>query len=127
MQLGFSFVIAWRGGSRGSVKVVENIHEMVQAAARAQDAGFDYILDKLFLERQEDGSEVMDPAKSEQELQAVIARIQQALVSSARTRHAAAGLPGARQHQPARADGRQLARLHAAAEGLPHADAAPGA
>ena len=79
VQLGFSFVITWRGGSRGDVKVVENIQEMVQAAARAQDAGFDYISYKPFLERQEDGSEVMDPAKSEQELQAVIARIQQAL------------------------------------------------
>lgn len=79
VQLGFSFVITWQGGSRGSVKVIENIHEMVMAAKRASDAQFDYISFKPFLERQEDGAEVMDPAKTEAELQAVIARIQQNL------------------------------------------------
>jgi hypothetical protein len=36
LQLGFSFVITWKGGSRGAVKVVENIHEMVMAARRAR-------------------------------------------------------------------------------------------
>ncbi|MCA8973220.1 MAG: hypothetical protein KDC98_00790, partial [Planctomycetes bacterium] len=36
---------------------------------------FDYISFKPFLERQDDGAEVMDPAKSEAELQAVVARI----------------------------------------------------
>ena len=40
------------------------------------DASFDYISFKPFLERQEDGSEVLDPAKTEAELQAVLARIQ---------------------------------------------------
>ncbi|MBL9077281.1 MAG: radical SAM protein [Planctomycetes bacterium] len=79
VQLGFSFVITWLGGSRGEVKVIENIHEMVMAAKRASDAQFDYISFKPFLERQQDGAEVMDPAKTEAELQAVIARIQQNL------------------------------------------------
>ncbi|MBL8754826.1 MAG: radical SAM protein [Planctomycetes bacterium] len=79
LQVGFSFVITWKGGSRGDVKVIENIHEMVQASKRASDAMFDYISFKPFLERQEDGAEVMDPAKTEAELQAVIARIQQNL------------------------------------------------
>ncbi|MFK7741995.1 MAG: radical SAM protein [Planctomycetota bacterium] len=76
LNLGFSFVITWTGGSRGDVKIVENIHEMVMASKRASDAQFDYISFKPFLERQEDGAEVMDPAKTEAELQAVIARIQ---------------------------------------------------
>jgi len=76
LSMGFSFVITWVGGSRGEVKVVENIHEMVAAAKRASDASFDYISFKPFLERQEDGAEVLDPAKTEAELQAVIARIQ---------------------------------------------------
>lgn len=76
VQLGFSYVITWKGGSRGDVKIVENIHEMVMAAKRASDAQFDYISFKPFLERQQDGAEVMDPAKTEAELQAVIARIQ---------------------------------------------------
>lgn len=93
VQLGFSFVITWRGGSRGDVKIVENIHEMVAAAARAQDSGFDYISFKPFLERQADGSEVMDPGKVEQTLQAVIARIQQSLQQA---REHAAARPGFR-------------------------------
>jgi organic radical activating enzyme len=79
LQVGFSFVITWKGGSRGEVKIVENIHEMVMAAQRASDSQFDYISFKPFLERQADGAEVMDPAKTEAELQAVTARIQQNL------------------------------------------------
>jgi organic radical activating enzyme len=82
LQVGFSFVITWKGGSRGAVKVIENIHEMVMAAKRASDAMFDYISFKPFLERHEDGAEVMDPAKTEAELQAVIARIQQNLAEA---------------------------------------------
>ncbi len=82
LQVGFSYVITWKGGSRGAVKIVENIHEMVMAARRASDAQFDYISFKPFLERQDDGAEVMDPAKSEGELQAVIARIQQNLADA---------------------------------------------
>jgi pyruvate-formate lyase-activating enzyme len=82
LQVGFSFVITWKGGSRGAVKVIENIHEMVMASQRASDAMFDYISFKPFLERQEDGAEVMDPAKTEAELQAVIARIQQNLADA---------------------------------------------
>ena len=82
LQLGFSFVITWKGGSRGAVKIIENIHEMVMAAKRASDASFDYISFKPFLERQEDGAEVMDPAKTDGELQAVIARIQQNLADA---------------------------------------------
>ena len=76
LQMGFSFVITWVGGSRGEVKIVENIHEMVLASKRASDALFDYISFKPFLERQEDGAEVMDPNKTEAELQAVVSRIQ---------------------------------------------------
>jgi len=86
--VGFSFVITWHGGSRGDVKVVENIHEMVAAAERARLAGFDYISFKPFLERQADGAEVMDPQKTAAELDAVIARIR-AAVDEARA--AAAG------------------------------------
>jgi len=85
LQMGFSFVITWVGGSRGEVKIVENIHEMVMASKRASDAMFDYISFKPFLERQEDGAEVMDPAKSEVELQAVVARIQNNLEEARNT------------------------------------------
>lgn len=78
-DFGFSFVITWRGGSRGDVKVIENIHEIELAAERAERSGFDYISYKPFLERTAAGSEVMDPAKVESELQQVIARIRAAI------------------------------------------------
>ena len=82
-KYGFSFIIVWKGAEREhDVKIVENIHEMVMASKRASDAMFDYISFKPFLERQEDGAEVMDPAKTESELQAVIARIQQNLAEA---------------------------------------------
>lgn len=74
-DMGFSYVITWKGGQRGDVKVVENIHEIEMAAERAEKSGFDYISFKPFLERTGDGSEIMDPAKVEGELQEVIARI----------------------------------------------------
>lgn len=74
-ELGFSFIITWKGGTREDVKVVENIHEIELAARRARDSGFDYISYKPFLERAATGSEVMDPAKMEGRLAEVVARI----------------------------------------------------
>ena len=78
-DMGFSYVITWRGGSRGDVKVVENIHEIEMAAERAERSGFDYISFKPFLERTGDGSEIMDPGHVEGVLQEVIARIRGAI------------------------------------------------
>ncbi len=78
-DMGFSFVITWRGGARGDVKVIENIHEMEMAAERAEKSGFDYISFKPFLERTGEGSEVLDPAKVEGELQDVVLRIRAAI------------------------------------------------
>ncbi len=78
-DMGFSFVITWRGGARGDVKVVENIHEIELAAERAAKSGFDYISFKPFLERTGEGSEIMDPAKVEGALQDVITRIRAAI------------------------------------------------
>ncbi len=83
-QFGFSFVITWRGSARGNVKVIENIQEIELAAARARASGFDYISYKPFLERTGDGSEVLDPAKTEVELPFVLARIR-AAIDAART------------------------------------------
>ena len=78
-DMGFSFVITWRGGERGDVKIIENIHEMEMAAERAEKSGFDYISYKPFLERTGEGSEVLDPAKVEGELQDVVLRIRAAI------------------------------------------------
>jgi hypothetical protein len=74
-QMGFSFVITWRGGTRDEVGVVENIGEIAAAAERARDAGFDYISYKPFLERAETGAEVMDPDKIEGPMADVLRRI----------------------------------------------------
>jgi hypothetical protein len=82
LQVGFSFVITWRGGSRGDVKVVENLHEMAAAAVRAEAAAFDYISYKPFLERQADGAEVLDANKTEQALAEVLERIQAGLAQA---------------------------------------------
>jgi hypothetical protein len=74
-DVGFSYVITWRGGVRDDVKVIENLHEMAAAAALAERSGFDYISFKPFLERGAGGAEVLEPSHAEAELQAVIARI----------------------------------------------------
>ncbi len=74
-DLGYSFVVTWRGSQRDDVKVIENIHEMLMGAERARNAGFDYISYKPFLERTPEGSEVLDPASVEAELQATLRRI----------------------------------------------------
>lgn len=75
VDLGFSFIITWKGGMRDDTSVIENMHEIVDATQRARDAGFSYISFKPFLERTEDGAEVMDPNKTEDDLDNVRARI----------------------------------------------------
>ncbi|MCB9869435.1 MAG: radical SAM protein [Planctomycetes bacterium] len=75
IDLGYSFIITWKGGARQDTKVIENIHEIVSATQRARDAQFSYISFKPFLERTEDGAEVMDPSKTEEDLRKVRARI----------------------------------------------------
>lgn len=76
VRVGFSYIVVWTGASREDQNLHENIHEIVPAAERAKRAGFDYIGFKPILERRPDGSEVMDPAKADRELEEVIDRIQ---------------------------------------------------
>ena len=45
-------------GSAAAVAVIENLHEMESAAARAKAAGFDYVSFKPFLTRAEAGGEL---------------------------------------------------------------------
>jgi pyruvate-formate lyase-activating enzyme len=75
VRLGFSYIIVWGGAARDGEQIHENIHEIVMAAERARDAGFDYIAFKPVLERQANGAEVMDPAKTREETRRVIERI----------------------------------------------------
>ena len=74
-DFGYSFIITWKGAQRDDVKVIENIGEIVDAARRARDAGFNYISYKPFLERAEDGAEIMDPEKSEEDIRLIVVRI----------------------------------------------------
>ncbi|MFT6831977.1 MAG: sulfatase maturation enzyme AslB (radical SAM superfamily), partial [Planctomycetota bacterium] len=74
-QIGFSYIIVWSGASRDEHALNENIHEIVMAAERAKAAQFDYIAFKPILERQEDGAEVMNPAKAEARELEVVAEI----------------------------------------------------
>lgn len=83
LQLGFSFVITWRGARREEVAVIENLGEMEAAAARAKAAGFDYISFKPFLTRAAAGAEVLDPAQAEEEQARVRARIRAGLLAAA--------------------------------------------
>ncbi len=81
-DLGYSFIITWRGATRDDVKVVENIDEMVMATRRARDAGFNYISFKPFLVRSDSGSEIMDPEQAEALLEEVRRRIGTALAEA---------------------------------------------
>ncbi|MFP6694789.1 MAG: radical SAM protein [Pirellulales bacterium] len=82
-QMGYSFIVTWKGASRDDVKIVENIHELLTAAQRAKKYRFDYMSVKPFLMRQEDnGAEIMNPARAEEELTTVTKRIQAAVAEA---------------------------------------------
>jgi pyruvate-formate lyase-activating enzyme len=84
-QIGFSFIVTWKGAQRDDAKIVENIDELVLAAERAKRYRFDYISVKPFLLRAEDtGSEVMDPQKAQEALWLVIAKICRAVKEAKR-------------------------------------------
>lgn len=86
VQLGYSFVITWKGASRAEEHIIENVHEMESAAARAKAAGFDYISFKPFLSRAREGAEVLLPDSAEAGSVTISERIQ-------------AGLDAARAHE----------------------------
>jgi pyruvate-formate lyase-activating enzyme len=79
VQLGYSFVITWRGASRADESIIENVHEMEAAALRAKQAGFDYISFKPFLSRALEGAEVLTPDSAEEGQAHVIERVQACL------------------------------------------------
>ena len=80
IQIGYSFIVTWRGAARDQVAVIENIDELVIAADRARGFGFDYFSVKPFLVRQEENNaEVMNPSSAEGALDQVIAKIRVAV------------------------------------------------
>ena len=75
-QVGFSFIVTWKGATRDDVKIIENIDELLLAAERAKRYQFDYLSVKPFLMRQEDnGAEIMDPTQAENQIASVVERI----------------------------------------------------
>ncbi len=82
-QVGFSFIVTWKGATRDDAKIVENIHELVPAARLAKKFRFDYLSVKPFLMRQEDnGAEVMDPRRGAEQQGDIVRRIRQALAEA---------------------------------------------
>lgn len=60
-QVGFSYIITWKGAEVNDCAIHENLHEMVTAAERARRHRFDYISFKPFLTRAEaNNAEVVD-------------------------------------------------------------------
>ncbi len=83
VQMGFSFIVTWKGAQRDDAKIIENINELVIAAKRAKQYRFDYISIKPFLIRaEENGSEVMDPAKAQEEIGIIVAKIKAAVAEA---------------------------------------------
>ncbi len=80
VQLGFSFIVTWKGAQRDDTKIVENIDELLMATERARRYQFDYISIKPFLVRaEENGSEIMDPEQAQDELDVVTAKIRRSV------------------------------------------------
>ncbi|MEK6249293.1 MAG: hypothetical protein N2C12_14010, partial [Planctomycetales bacterium] len=82
-QVGYSFIVTWKGANRDDVKIVENIDELVMAAERARQYQLDYMSVKPFLLRQEsNNAEIMDPDAAEEELGIVTGRIKAAVAEA---------------------------------------------
>lgn len=76
LTMGFSYIVTWRGAEINDTDIVENLHEIAQAAKLAKDNKFDYISFKPFLTRDElNNAEVID-IKTQKNLDDIIARIQ---------------------------------------------------
>jgi wyosine [tRNA(Phe)-imidazoG37] synthetase (radical SAM superfamily) len=82
-QVGFSFIVTWKGAQRDDTKIVENIDELVLAAERAKRYRFDYISIKPFLVRaEENGSEIMDPKRAAEQLEVIVGKIRRAVTEA---------------------------------------------
>jgi len=79
-KVGFSFIVTWRGATINDQEIIENIGEIVTAAKRARDYGFDYIAIKPFLTRAEkNNAEIVDIRDTDDHFDEVTARIRAAV------------------------------------------------
>ena len=78
VQVGFSYIITWKGAFINDTDIVENIHEMVMAAKLAKDSGFNYISFKPFLTRAENNNaEIVDLKEKENHFANIVKQIQE--------------------------------------------------
>ncbi len=85
VRVGFSFILIWRGASRGpGVPLVDNLDEMEAAARLARDSGFSYVSFKPWLARAADGAEVMDPAAAQEAEARLAERVERGLEAARR-------------------------------------------
>ncbi len=76
VTVGFSYIVTWRGANINDRDIVENLHEIAQAARLAKDSQFSYISFKPFLTRDEfNNAEVID-IQHQKRRQAIIDAIQ---------------------------------------------------
>ncbi len=76
VTVGFSYIVTWRGANINDRDIVENLHEIAQAARLAKNSRFSYISFKPFLTRDEfNNAEVID-IQHQQRRQAIIDAIQ---------------------------------------------------
>ncbi|MEM9622362.1 MAG: radical SAM protein [Pseudomonadota bacterium] len=75
VTVGFSYIVTWRGANINDRDIVENLHEIAQAAKLARDSQFSYISFKPFLTRDDfNNAEVID-IQHQQRRQEIIAAI----------------------------------------------------
>ncbi len=77
VTVGFSYIVTWRGANINDTSIVENLHEIAQAARLARDSQFNYISFKPFLTRDQfNNAEVIDIDR-QRDQQETVARIQE--------------------------------------------------
>lgn len=77
LVVGFSYIVTWSGAFMNNASIVENLHEIYDAAARARKYRFNYIAFKPFLTRApRNNAEIVGIKRAEQQFEEVIHRIQ---------------------------------------------------
>jgi hypothetical protein len=79
-KVGFSYIVTWKGATLYDEEIVENMHEMAEAAELAKRNQFDYIAFKPFLTRAEiNNAEVIDLEASDKRYKEIVKVISEQL------------------------------------------------
>lgn len=80
LRLGYSFIIVWDDCEANETAIHPNVHEIVLAAERAKQHGFDYISFKPFLTRApRNNAEIVGLTQQESRIEAVMAEIRRSV------------------------------------------------